>query len=72
MQDGLAHIIRGSRPMPNSYFLVLELVTCALFAACLWHAWRRGPHAAWQMLAGVMFGVMLELAPAQQRFVIPI
>ncbi len=52
--------------MPNPYFVVLELIAYTLFAACLWHAWQRGPHVAWQMLAGVMFGVMLELATIQQ------
>ena len=52
--------------MPNPYFVILELITYTLFAACLWHAWRRGPHVAWQLLAGAIFGVILEVATIQQ------
>jgi len=52
--------------LPNLYFVILELIAYALFAACLTHAWRRGPHVAWQMVAGVIFGVTLELATVQQ------
>ena len=52
--------------MPNPYFVVMEAITYTLFAGCLAHAWRRGPHVAWQLLAGVTFGVLLELATIQQ------
>jgi hypothetical protein len=52
--------------VPNSYFIALELTVYALFAACFRHAWRRGPHVAWQLVAGVIFGVLLELATIQQ------
>jgi hypothetical protein len=52
--------------MPNAYFVTLELIVYALFAACAWHAWRRGPHVAWQLAAGVIFGVLLELSTVQQ------
>ena len=52
--------------MPSLYLVVFELILYALFAACAWHAWRRGPHVAWQLLAGVIFGVLLELATIRQ------
>lgn len=52
--------------MPNLYFLILELMVLALFGLCLRHAWRGGPHVAWQLLAGVIFGVILEWATIQQ------
>lgn len=52
--------------MPNPYFVVFELIIYALFAACAWHAWQRGGHLVWQLVAGAMFGVLLELATIQQ------
>ena len=52
--------------MLNPYGLVLEVVVLGLVALCGWHAWRQGPHVAWQFLAGVIFGVGLEWATIQQ------
>lgn len=52
--------------MPSLYLVIFELIIYALFAACAWHAWRRGPEVAWQLLAGVIYGVLLELATIRQ------
>jgi hypothetical protein len=48
------------------YFLVLELVVLALFGMCLRHAWRQGPAVVWQLLAGVAFGLLLEITTTLQ------
>jgi hypothetical protein len=55
--------------MPSVYSVVLELIAYALFAACGWHAWQRGGQVVWQLLAGVIFGVLLEVATIQQLHV---
>src|SRR5947199_9956409 len=52
--------------MPNLYFIVFELIVAALFVACLRHAARFGPARVWQLLAGVVFGLLLETATIQQ------
>ena len=52
--------------MPNPYAVVFEVVLAALFALCLRHALHAGPARAWQLLAGVIFGVLLEAATIQQ------
>jgi hypothetical protein len=41
-------------------FLVFEILIGVIFALCLRHAWRRGPHVAWRLLVGVVFGLLLE------------
>lgn len=51
---------------PNPYFIVFEVMVLSLAVAGFRHAWRRGPHVAWQLLAGMIFGVLLELATIQQ------
>lgn len=38
----------------------------ALFALCLRHALRFGPARVWQLVAGVLFGALLEAATIQQ------
>lgn len=53
-------------PLPSPYFLAFELLILALFLLCLQDAWRRGPWAAWQLLAGALFGLLLEWATIQQ------
>jgi uncharacterized membrane protein len=53
-------------PMPSPYFLAFELLVLALFLLCLRDAWRRGPWVAWQLLAGALFGLLLEWATIQQ------
>ena len=52
--------------MPNPYAVVFEVVLVALFALCLRHALRSGPARAWQLVAGVIFGVLLEAVTIQQ------
>ncbi len=52
--------------MPNPYLISMEIITLALFVLCLWHAWRAGPEAILRLLAGVLFGVLLELATIRQ------
>ncbi len=53
-------------PLPSLYFLAFELLVLALFLLCLRDALRRGPWAAWQLLAGALFGLLLEWATIQQ------
>ncbi len=53
-------------PLPSPYFMAFELLVLSLFLLCLQDAWRRGPWAAWQLLAGVLFGLLLEWATIQQ------
>jgi hypothetical protein len=50
----------------NPYFLLLELLTYGLLALSLYDARKQGWHVVWQVLAGVVFGVMLEWATIQQ------
>ncbi len=51
----------------NPYFLTFEGLMYGLLA---WHLWdarqRQGWHEVWQVLAGVIFGVLLEWATIQQ------
>lgn len=50
----------------NPYFLVFEISVLFTFALCLRHAWQAGAPALLQLLAGVFFGVLLELATIRQ------
>ncbi len=52
--------------MLNPYFLFLELVVLVSFGLCLRHAWRKGFPVVWQLLAGVIFGLLLEKSTIQQ------
>lgn len=52
--------------MPNPYFFSFEIVVIASFLLCLRHAWRAGGAAVWSLVAGVLFGVLLELATIRQ------
>jgi uncharacterized membrane protein len=53
-------------PLPNLYFLAFELLVLVLFLICMQNAWQRGSWVAWQLLAGVLFGLLLEWATIQQ------
>ena len=53
-------------PLPNLYFLAFEILVLVLFLACLQNAWQRGSWVVWQLLAGVLFGLLLEWATIQQ------
>ena len=50
----------------NPYFLAFEVLVLVLFLACLQDAWQRGSWVIWQLLAGVLFGLLLEWATIQQ------
>lgn len=52
--------------MPNIYFILFELTLFVQFALCLHHAWKHGTANLMRLLAGVVFGVMLELATIRQ------
>lgn len=52
--------------MPSIYLISMEIVMAALFVLCAWHAARKGPEAVFRLLAGILFGVLLELATIQQ------
>ena len=52
--------------MPNPYCVAFELILAVLFGVCLRHAARLGPARVWQLIAGVLFGVLLEWATIQQ------
>jgi hypothetical protein len=53
--------------MPSPYFLVFEALNLLLFGLCLRHAFRHGGLArAWQLVAGVLYGLLLEWATIQQ------
>jgi hypothetical protein len=52
--------------MPNSYFIIFELLIYLLFTICLTHARRQSWAAVWQLTAGVIFGLLLEWSTIQQ------
>ena len=48
--------------MLNPYAVAFEVILVGLFGLCLRHALRAGWHRAWQLVVGVLFGVLLETA----------
>jgi len=52
--------------MPNTYFLFYELSLFLQLAICLPHAWKHGRANLLRLFAGILFGVMLELATIRQ------
>lgn len=52
--------------MPNVYFILFELVIYVQLALCLHHAWKRGTTNVLRLLAGILYGVILELATIRQ------
>ena len=52
--------------MPNAYFIVFELLIYIQLALCVHHVWKRGPANSLRLLAGILFGVLLELATIRQ------
>jgi hypothetical protein len=52
--------------MPNTYFIFFELVIYIQFAICLRHAIKHGAPNLLKLFAGVLFGVLLELATIRQ------
>lgn len=43
------------------YAITFELMIYLLFILCLRHAWRGGAAVVWRLLAGVVFGILLEV-----------
>lgn len=52
--------------MPNIYFSLFELIVYLQLALCLQHAWKQGTANLLRLLAGILFGVALELATIRQ------
>lgn len=52
--------------MPNPFFVGFELLEIFLFLLCLRHARRAGSAAIWRLLAGIIYGILLELATIRQ------
>lgn len=52
--------------MPNTYFLLFELIIYIQFALCLLHAWKHWTANLLKLFAGGAFGVLLELATIRQ------
>jgi uncharacterized membrane protein len=52
--------------MPNIYFIIFELIIYVQFALCLRHAWKQGTPNMTRLTAGILFGVLLELATIRQ------
>jgi len=52
--------------MPSAYFVVFEVLVAGLFVLCLRHAARLGPARVWQLIAGALYGLLLEWATIQQ------
>ena len=50
----------------NIYFLIFEALIILLFGFTIRHALKKGPANVFQLLAGVLFGIFLELATIQQ------
>jgi hypothetical protein len=55
-------------PIPelSPYFIAFELMIYLLFVLCFIHAWRAGTAVVWRLVAGVLFGVLLEYGTIQQ------
>jgi len=52
--------------MPSFYLISMEIIVVVLLIVCLRHAWRAGPEHVLRLAAGVLFGVLLELASIWQ------
>jgi hypothetical protein len=52
--------------MSNLYLYAFELIVFTIFFLCLYHAWKTGGPATWQLLSGVIYGLLLELATIRQ------
>ncbi len=52
--------------MNNPYIIAFELLELILFLLCLGHAVRTGRAVVWQLLAGIAYGILLELLSLRQ------
>lgn len=51
---------------PNAYFVLYELTLFLQLAICLPHAWKHGKANLLRLIAGILFGVLLEIATIYQ------
>lgn len=56
----------GDIEMFSPYFILFELIIYLQFALCLRHAWKHGTANLLRLFAGILFGVLLELATIRQ------
>ncbi len=52
--------------MPNIYFFLFEIIIYIQFTLCFVHAWKHGTANLLRLFAGILFGVVLELATIRQ------
>lgn len=52
--------------MPSPYFLLFEFLIYLQFVICLPHAWKHGRANLLRLFAGILFGVLLEIATIDQ------
>ena len=52
--------------MPNTYFILFELIIYIQLVLWLRHAWKQGTVNLLRLFAGILFGVILELATIRQ------
>lgn len=52
--------------MPNTYFILFEILIYFQFALCLRHAWTQRPANLLRLFFGAAFGVLLEIATIRQ------
>lgn len=52
--------------MPNLYFILYEISLYLQLVVCIPHAWKHGKANLLRLLAGILFGVLLELATIRQ------
>lgn len=52
--------------MPDTYFILFELIIYVQLALCLVHAWKQGTGNLLRLFFGILFGVSLELATIRQ------
>src|SRR3989337_1879089 len=52
--------------MPNTYFILFEIIIYIQLALCFHHAWKHGKANLLMLFAGILFGVSLELATIRQ------
>ena len=52
--------------MPSVYLISMEIIVLVLFILCFRHAWRTGPEDVLRLVAGILFGLLLEFATIWQ------
>jgi Carotenoid biosynthesis protein len=52
--------------MPNIYFILFELIIYVQFVICFYQACKQGTAQLLRLLAGILYGILLELATIRQ------